>query len=74
MERGAENYEGIIVTTGTDTLAYSSAALGYAFGELSVPMVTVSANYPLSDERSNGFSNFEQYVTHTTKAASMATP
>ncbi len=59
LERGAENYEGIIVTTGTDTLAYSSAALGYAFGELSVPMVTVSANYPLSDERSNGFSNFE---------------
>lgn len=59
LEKGVENYEGIIVTTGTDTLAYSSAAMGYAFANLQIPMVMVSANYPLSDERSNGFSNFE---------------
>lgn len=59
LEKGVENYEGIVVTTGTDTLAYSSAAMGYAFANLQVPMVMVSANYPLSDERSNGFSNFE---------------
>lgn len=59
LEKGVENYEGIIVTTGTDTLAYSSAAMGYAFANLQIPMVMVSANFPLSDERSNGFSNFE---------------
>lgn len=59
MEKSMENYEGIVVTTGTDTLAYSSAAMGYAFANLQIPMVMVSANYPLSDERSNGFSNFE---------------
>lgn len=58
-EKGVENYEGIVVTTGTDTLAYSSAAMGYAFEDLQIPMVMVSANYPLSDKRSNGFSNFE---------------
>lgn len=58
-EKGVENYEGIIVATGTDTLAYSSAALGYAFADIPIPMVIVSANYPLWDERSNGFSNFE---------------
>lgn len=58
-EKGVENYEGIVVTTGTDTLAYSSAAMGYAFADLQIPVVMVSANYPLSDERSNGFSNFE---------------
>lgn len=59
LEKGVDNYEGIVVTTGTDTLAYSSAAMGYAFADLQIPMVTVSANYPLSDERSNGLSNFE---------------
>lgn len=59
LEKGVENYDGIVVTTGTDTLAYSSAAMGYAFANLQIPMVMVSANYPLSDERSNGFSNFE---------------
>lgn len=58
-EKGVENYEGIVVTTGTDTLAYSSAAMGYAFADLQIPMVMVSANHPLSDKRSNGFSNFE---------------
>lgn len=59
LEKGVENYEGIVVTTGTDTLAYSSAAMGYAFANLQIPMVMVSANYPLSNEKSNGFSNFE---------------
>lgn len=58
-EKGVEDYEGIIVTAGTDTLAYSCAALGYAFADIQIPMVIVSANYPLEDERSNGFSNFE---------------
>lgn len=55
----AEGYDGIIVTTGTDTLAYSSAALGYLFADTRIPIVTVSANYPLTDKRSNGFDNFE---------------
>lgn len=55
-------YEGIIVTTGTDTLAYLSAALGYLFSDTQIPLVTVSANYPLTDERSNGFSNFAAAV------------
>lgn len=59
LEKGTVNYAGIIVTTGTDSLAYSSGALGYALANLQIPVVMVSANYPLSDERSNGFSNFE---------------
>lgn len=58
-EKGVENYEGIVVATGTDTLAYSSAAMGYAFADMQIPVVMVSANHPLSDKRSNGFSNFE---------------
>lgn len=50
--------DGIIVTHGTDTLQYTSAFLGYAFSDCKLPMVVVSANYPLADSRSNGFDNF----------------
>ncbi len=50
-------YDGIIVTHGTDTLAYSSAILGYAFGKCKIPVCLVSANYPLEDNRSNGYVN-----------------
>lgn len=57
-----EAYEGVIVTVGTDTLAYSSAALGYMFADTQIPIVTVSANYPLTDDRSNGLVNFEKAI------------
>lgn len=56
------DYDGIIVTHGTDTVQYSASALSYAFGESTVPIVIVSANYPLTDGRSNGDLNFEAAV------------
>lgn len=54
--------EGIIVTHGTDTLQYSAAILGYLFSGAEVPIVLVSANYILSDSRSNGLENFRGAV------------
>ena len=51
-------YDGIIVTHGTDTLSYSAAALSFAFSDVEIPVLLVSANYPLSDSRSNGLYNF----------------
>ena len=56
--KDVDGYDGIILTVGTDTLGYSSAMAGYLFGHLGIPVVTVSANHPLEDERSNGFTNF----------------
>ncbi|MBR1731257.1 MAG: asparaginase [Ruminococcus sp.] len=50
-------YDGIIVLHGTDTLQYSAAALSLAYGNRNIPIVLVSANYVLDDERSNGKSN-----------------
>ncbi len=50
--------DGIIVTHGTDTLQYSAAMLSYAFGINSIPIVLVSSDYPLDDERANGLDNF----------------
>lgn len=55
-------YDGVIVTHGTDTLPYTAAFLGYYFAKTPVPVLLVSSNYPLSDEKSNGPANFEAAV------------
>lgn len=51
-------FDGVIVAHGTDALQYTAAYLSYAFGLCKTPIVLVSANFPLEDERSNGFHNF----------------
>ena len=58
----SENYDGIIVTHGTDTLHFSAAAAHLAFSAVNTPIVFVSANFPLENEKSNGFDNFEGAV------------
>ncbi len=50
--------EGIIVTHGTDTLQYTAAILSYLFADSAVPIVMVSSNYILYDDRANGLVNF----------------
>ncbi len=57
-----ENHDGVIVLHGTDTLQYSAAAVSYAFGSDTSPVVFVSSNYILSDPRANGRSNFAAAV------------
>ena len=56
------DYDGIIVTHGTDTLQYSAAALGYALGLDTIPVLLVSANAPIEDSRSNGLANLRAAV------------
>ncbi len=54
--------DGVIIMHGTDTLAYSAAAMGYLFGDCDIPMVFVSSNYVLTDPRANGAYNFQYAV------------
>ncbi len=54
--------EGIIISHGTDTLSYSAAILSYVFSACRLPIVLVSANYIISDPRSNGLVNFRYAV------------
>jgi len=51
------SFDGIIVTHGTDTLAYSAALLSLYFNKISVPLLLVSSDYPLADARANGLQN-----------------
>lgn len=53
---------GIIVTHGTDTLAFSACALSYYYQNLGVPLLLVSSDFPLTDARANGLDNFDVAV------------
>lgn len=58
----SKNYDGIIITHGTDTLQFTAAALGLIFAGCKIPVLLVSANRPLGDSRSNGMKNFAAAV------------
>ena len=53
---------GIIITHGTDTLAFSSSFIAHAFAGAQIPIVMVAANYVIEDPRSNGLANFSKAV------------
>lgn len=53
-----KSYDGVIVTHGSDTLSYTAALLGYAYGGAGVPLVLTASGAPLADPRSNGVRNF----------------
>lgn len=57
------NYDGIIVTHGTDTLAYTAAMMGYCYHHTTIPIVLIASNYELQDARSNGIPNFYNAVS-----------
>lgn len=51
-------FDGVIIAHGTDTLPYTAAYLSLRLGLCETPVVLVSAAYPLSDSRTNGYRNF----------------
>lgn len=57
-----ENYDGIIITHGSDTLQYSAAALDLMLPQISIPIMLVASNYVLEDPRNNGLANFAAAV------------
>ena len=57
-----DKIQGIIVTHGTDSLAYTAAILQYIFSYSRIPIVLVSSDYVLTDPRANGLTNFSHAV------------
>ncbi|MDE6401057.1 MAG: asparaginase [Clostridiales bacterium] len=56
IERALEDKpDGVIVTHGTDTLAFSAAYLAYAFCSAKTPILLCAADNPLTDDDSNGY-------------------
>ena len=61
-ENAKKDYDGIIVTHGTDTLQYSCAALGYSLGADCIPVCVVSSNRPIEHGRANALDNLHGAV------------
>ncbi len=52
------NFDGIIVTHGTDTLAFTASAFSFYFHSINIPLLLVSSDYPLDHPQANGLINF----------------
>lgn len=52
-----DDYHGIIITHGTDTLHYTANLFAFTLNK-KIPVVFVSSLYPLADEKNNGLTNF----------------
>lgn len=57
-----EKYEGVIITHGSDTLAYTSALVGMLYRHTKVPLIITAANKPVNEKGSNGLFNFRSAV------------
>jgi L-asparaginase len=57
-----EQYKGVIILHGTDTLAYTSSLLSIALAGVPVPVCLVSSQLPLDHKDTNGHANFRASV------------
>lgn len=53
------NYDGVVITHGTDTLGYFANYMSMILSDVTVPVFLVSSNYQLKDPRANGNFNFQ---------------
>ena len=57
-----DNYDGVIILHGTDTLGFSASLFSIVLKDTEIPVIFVSANKPLDDKLSNGSENFAKAV------------
>lgn len=57
-----DHYDGLIITHGTDTMAYTANLLSILLAGVHLPVVLVGSNYVLTDKRANGNQNFSDAV------------
>ncbi len=57
-----DEYDGVIILHGTDTLAYTSALLSLLMSGVSIPVFLVSSQLPIYMEEANGNDNFKTAV------------
>ncbi len=49
-----DDFDGIIITHGTDTLPYTSAIVSFLFAHSNIPIILTASNYALDHPESNG--------------------
>jgi len=61
--------DGIVITHGTDTMAYSASALSFMLQGLNIPVVFTGSQLPLNHQLSDGPGNLSEAFTVATHAA-----
>ncbi|HPG92150.1 MAG TPA: asparaginase [Clostridia bacterium] len=61
-EKSSDNYDGVIITHGSDTIPYTSAYMGFLFSQSNIPIVLTCSNHVLGHPNSNGQDNFNNSV------------
>lgn len=64
-----EDYDGFVITHGTDTMAYTASALAYSLGNLGKPVVLTGAQIPSTHIRTDARRNFINAVWMATATA-----
>lgn len=57
-----EGADGIVVTHGTDTLAYSTSAVSFMLGQVPIPVVFTAAFIPLNESHSDAIKNIRNSI------------
>ncbi len=68
-----KNYDGIIITHGTDTLQYSASTIGYTVGLNSLPICFVASNAPIENPISNALDNLHGAINFIKQKAGRGT-
>jgi len=57
-----DDYDGFVITHGTDTMAYSSAALTYMLEGLDKPVIVTGSQYPIAQEHTDAILNLNDAI------------
>ncbi len=57
-----DNYDGFVITHGTDTMAYTSAALTYMLEGLDKPVIVTGSQYPIAQEYTDAIHNLNDAI------------
>ena len=68
IEKNVTKYDGIIITHGTDTMHYTSAALSFLLEDLVIPIILVGAQRSSDRGSSDAFSNLVSACTFIAKS------
>jgi len=67
VERSIDAYRGIVITHGTDAMAYTASALSYLLRNLPCPVILTGSQRPLADARTDGRANLVGAVDLATR-------
>ena len=62
IQRNYERFDGFVITHGTDTMAYTSAALTYIFCNLNKPVIITGSQYPITEAYTDAVQNLTDAV------------